>query len=318
MVPPVDFSQYVFDVTAIEQASVDNTDADETVLCLHQLFNPNDITREALISFGIDQKVADNWVAYLKNGGFFRKKEDIRKIYGLNEGVYQQLKSFLDMGSAGEVKYKSKSEAPMFDHWVDLNSMDCSELKSLGCPNEIIDSLLLLKEDFWFSSRVRQSFLCQWNYDSLLKVKTTLKPRFQSSDDDFFVIGMNLSDTADWAALPGIGPVLSRRIVVYRNRLGGFVQVDQLMEVYGISPVLFDELKPYLSIDTLSLRTINVNKASLSRLRNHPYLDYYKAKAIVDGRRNKKYFNQIDELLNLDGFDTTGWYKMRYYLSVTD
>lgn len=316
MVPPVDFSQYVFDVTAIEETAAENFDDDETVLCLHRSFNPNTVTREALISYGVSRKVADNWVAYLQKGGSFRKKGDVRKIYGLEEDVYQQLKDFLDMGSARQVK--TESETPLFDNWIDLNSMDRSGLKSLGCPNEIIDSLLLLKEDFWFPARVRQSLLCQWNFDSLLKVQTTLKPRFKNSNDEFFVIGMNLSDTADWAALPGIGPVLSRRIVVYRNRLGGFIQIDQLMEVYGISPLLFDKLKPYLRIDTLLLRTINVNTASLSRLRNHPYLDYYKARAIVDGRRSNKRFNQIDELLKLEGFDTTGWYKTRYYLSVTD
>ncbi|MGQ1946789.1 helix-hairpin-helix domain-containing protein [Geofilum sp. OHC36d9] len=316
MIPPVDFSQYVSDVTSVEETSVGNSEVDETVLCLQQSFNPNTVTREALISYGVGRKVADNWVAYLQKGGYFKKKEDVRKIYGLNEDVYQQLKDFLDMGVDEQVK--PKSETPLFDNWIDLNSIDRSELKSLGCRNEIIDSLLLLKEEFWFPSRVRESLLCQWNNDSLLKVKTTLKPRFKKSNDDFFVIGMNLSDTADWAALPGIGPVLSRRIVAYRNRLGGFAQVDQLMEVYGISPHLFDQLRPYLRIDRLSLRTINVNTASLSRLRNHPYLDYYKARAIVEGRRAKKRFNQIDELLNLDGFDTVGWHKTRYYLSVTD
>jgi len=316
MIPPVDFSQYVFDVTAIEEIAAESSDADETVLCLHRSFNPNTITREALISYGVDRKVADNWVAYLQNGGSFRKKEDVRKIYGLQEGVYQQLKDFMDLGSDEQIE--PKAEILLSDRWIDLNSVDSIGLKAFGCPNGIIDSLLLLKEDFWFPARIRQSLLCQWNYDSLLKVKKTLEPRFKNSAEDFFVIGMNLSDTADWAALPGIGPVLSRRIVVYRNRLGGFIQVDQLKEVYGISPILFDQLQPYLRIDTISLRTININTASLSRLRNHPYLDYYKARAIVDGRRSNKRFNQIDELLKLDGFDTTGWNKMHHYLSVTD
>ena len=62
-------------------------------------------------------------------------------------------------------------------------------------------------------------------------------------------VELNGADTTTLQLLHGIGPVFARRIVRYRERLGGFTSTEQLLEVYGFTPQLLDHIRPYLRLD---------------------------------------------------------------------
>ncbi|MDG5799840.1 helix-hairpin-helix domain-containing protein [Marinilabiliaceae bacterium ANBcel2] len=123
---------------------------------------------------------------------------------------------------------------------------------------------------------------------------------FNSAGNEEVAVFINSSDSLDWQILRGIGPVLGRRIVAYRKALGGFFSVSQINEVYGISNELFEDIEPYLKIDTLSLRKIDVNSASVGYLRSHPYLDFYSAKAIVEYRYDNGGIKNRADLYNIE------------------
>lgn len=95
------------------------------------------------------------------------------------------------------------------------------------------------------------------------------------------LINLNLCDSADLEKLPGIGPILSARIVKYRNLLGGYADVRQLLEVYGLREEVFEIIKERVSADTTLLKKISVNSDSYSVLLRHPYLDPEHVTAIV-------------------------------------
>jgi DNA uptake protein ComE-like DNA-binding protein len=84
--------------------------------------------------------------------------------------------------------------------------------------------------------------------------------------------------------LPGIGPVLSARIIKYRNILGGYADVRQLLEVYGLKEEVFEIIKGRVIADTLVLKRICVNSDSYADLLRHPYLESEHVKAIVGYR----------------------------------
>lgn len=71
------------------------------------------------------------------------------------------------------------------------------------------------------------------------------------------IVDINKANAADFKALPGIGNVLSERIVKYRNSLKGFAAVDDLKKVYGISDAAFDVIRPFLQISE-SKKTANI------------------------------------------------------------
>lgn len=94
-------------------------------------------------------------------------------------------------------------------------------------------------------------------------------------------IALNGADTTSLKRIPGIGSWYARKIVQYGERLGGYVDVGQLLEIDGFP----EEALPYVTIGDVSPRRLNANTASLSQLRRHPYINYYQAKAITDYRR---------------------------------
>lgn len=97
------------------------------------------------------------------------------------------------------------------------------------------------------------------------------------------VVELNEADTTELQKIPGIGSMIARMIVTYRQRLGGFHRLEQLGEIH----LDYHALAPWLRIDTTSLHRLNLNKASLRQMRNHPYLNFYQAKAIVEHRKRQ-------------------------------
>ena len=110
-------------------------------------------------------------------------------------------------------------------------------------------------------------------------------------------IELNSADSSLLTTLPGIGPVLASRTVKYRSRIGGFADVEQLGEVYGINRDLLDRLAPMLSADSSLIRKIPVNTATYRDLITHPYLNDQLVRGILNYRRLQNRINSMDELV---------------------
>ena len=129
-------------------------------------------------------------------------------------------------------------------------------------------------------------------------------------------IELNTADTSALQQLYGIGPVFSKRIVKYRNLLGGYCSKEQLMEVYGLSQELYDNVKQHIVVDTTRVHKLNINTADVDELKRHPYLDYYQAKAVVEHRQKIGAFKTINDLRHIVLIDNNTFEKIKPYLSV--
>jgi DNA uptake protein ComE-like DNA-binding protein len=128
-------------------------------------------------------------------------------------------------------------------------------------------------------------------------------------------IEINTADTAMFALLKGIGPVLSRRIISYRKRIGGFYLIQQLGEVYGLSQEVIDYNLPFLEVDDSYIQPMDISSASLKKMKSHPYLDYYMAKEIYEARRNNSLVN-ISQFYKSKTFLKTDTAKLNRYFVV--
>lgn len=126
-------------------------------------------------------------------------------------------------------------------------------------------------------------------------------------------ISLNETDTAEWKKIPGIGSVYASRIVNYRDLLGGFVHVEQLLEVYGIDQELFSRIAVYIEPDG-NFRRIQVNQSDFKELLRHPYLNYKQVQAIMGLRRKKGDITSIRELSILDEFTPEDILRLEAYL----
>ena len=123
-------------------------------------------------------------------------------------------------------------------------------------------------------------------------------------------LALNLCDTTALKRVPGIGTYYARRIVAYRERLGGYHSVTQLLEIEGFP----EEALAYLRTGGGELRRFNVNRLTLSQLRRHPYIGYYQARAIVDHRQFKGPFTDIRQLAAMPEFSPQDIDRLRPYV----
>jgi len=116
---------------------------------------------------------------------------------------------------------------------------------------------------------------------------------------DGVVIELNSADSAKLTELKGIGPSFARRIVNYRNRLGGFINKDQLKEVYGMDDNRYAEMQAQVSVDPSHIQKIQINQVDFDRLKHFPYLTFKQMNAIVQFREQHGDYTSISDMRNI-------------------
>ena len=129
-------------------------------------------------------------------------------------------------------------------------------------------------------------------------------------------ININRADSTQLLPLPGIGPVFAGRIVKYRSLLGGFVRVDQLAEVYGMSFETVDLISSRVYIDSSAILKIRLDSATFRELLRHPYLEYEEVKALVEYREFAGRINSFSELQENHVLSDTTLDKLAGYLDL--
>ena len=145
--------------------------------------------------------------------------------------------------------------------------------------------------------------------DTFRQLKDTIPyiPKYEEGT----IVDLNKVDTSILKRIPGIGSTLARMIVVYRQRLGGFYDVSQLQEV----PHVGVELNKWFVVTPAGLHKIQVNSASLDKLRSHPYMDFYKAKAIMEYRRKRGKIKGLSQLSMFEEFTEKDLKRLSPYLT---
>ena len=123
-------------------------------------------------------------------------------------------------------------------------------------------------------------------------------------------VDINTADTALLKMIPGIASKRAARIVAYRRALGGFVSIEQAMEAIEMP----DSVLNYMTVSSLPVQKININKLSVQQMMKHPYLNFYQAKAIFEHRRNKGELHSIEELSRLEAFKPTDIDRLQPYI----
>ncbi|MEI6047634.1 MAG: helix-hairpin-helix domain-containing protein [Bacteroidota bacterium] len=129
-------------------------------------------------------------------------------------------------------------------------------------------------------------------------IDTPRKAKIVSYRQQRPTLDINSCDSASLVRLPGIGPVLSARIIKYRRLLGGFASVNQLTEVYGLSPETFDLIKGRVYADSLALLRVDINSAGYKEISRLPYFEKYEVTAILKYKELKGSILSITDLID--------------------
>lgn len=129
------------------------------------------------------------------------------------------------------------------------------------------------------------------------------------------LINLRTADTTEMKMIRGIGSYRARQIVGYRERLGGFVRVEQVKEILGMESTEVDSILAHLWIDSVAVEQMNVNTIGVQRLSRHPYLRFEQAKAIYELRRREIRLDSIQQLQAIDCITAETLDKIAPYLN---
>jgi len=282
-------------------------------------FNPNTIDSIALDSLDLPQSVRINVLKFRAKGGRFYSDVDFLKIYGVTEPIFFRIKPYLFFECNDKIGDDSSSKSELFV--FDPNIATDKDFKRLGLSAKQILTIRNYqskggkyknKESFlrmWGLSEKQKSDLTEFIVINKLENDLSSK-EFEKAKD---IIELNSADSILLKQLPGIGDKFSRRIVKYRDLLGGFHSLNQLKEVYGLSEQTIMLIENKVKIDASKIRKIDLNFANVDELSKHPYLKNKLSRQIVAFRTKYGRIHDLSVLCDSMILNTEEYNKIKPY-----
>ncbi|WP_367771757.1 helix-hairpin-helix domain-containing protein [Flavobacterium sp. WC2421] len=250
-------------------------------------------------------------------------------FFFFNENVIQETdlgkQKWLSIQSKFDALKKDKSQTLFKVYLFNPNFITDYKGYKLGMSVQEIDRLLAYRKENKYVNSAKQFQAVTQVSDSLLN---SIAPLFKFPDwvnnkkerkeyvdyknksivnfpkkEKLVLIDINKATQEDLIKIYGIGEVISKRILILKESLGGFVSMDQMKDVWGLSPEVIANLDSHFKIVAVSnLKKVNINNASLKEMAQFPYFKYPLAKEIIIYRSMNGNFNNIEDLINIKGF----------------
>ncbi len=273
-------------------------------------FNPNTADSSTLLALGIRSYVVKNMLKYRSKGGRFRKSADVSRIYGMTPETFAAIEPYIrleDVFSKSEDKAASESEG--------LSGLSARGGSAQGGAYQVHS----VQERGSTGQQTRVVEPSERSDDisqpQATRVQSTPLAGLTSHSPMASAFDLNRADTALLLQIKGVGKVTAERIVKYRKQLGGFYSLQQLDEVDGLYPETKARLKSVMQLTPTDIRPLRVNEASLEKLREHPYVSFWQAKAMVELRKARGRIRSIEELAAYKEFKPADLERLKWYLA---
>jgi competence protein ComEA len=212
------------------------------------LFDPNSASAELMQACGLSQRVAQGAVKFREAGGVFRTKDDIRKLYGINDDMIREVWGYLDLPEKREYAKSESGFKPGNKKQVrefELNTASVIELVQLyGIGEKRAELILKYRErlgGFATYEQLLEVYSLTPEVVDTIRTHTRLSVPVQT-------ISLN-TDSVKWLTKhPYINYKLGQAIFNYRKTHGDFRRVEDVRNIKILSDSLYHKLSPYLSL----------------------------------------------------------------------
>lgn len=135
--------------------------------------------------------------------------------------------------------------------------------------------------------------------------------------DKTVLVDLNNADTNSIDQIKGISKSLAKRVVNYRDKLGGFNRIEQLKEVWGMDSASYEILQNSTRLIS-AIKKININTAEMKVLGMHPYIGFPMAKLIVNYRIQHGNYVKIEDLFQIHVMNADIFSKIEAYITTVD
>lgn len=334
-----DFSTFQSEIAAFKTTQQSSTP--EAVIKNEPLFvfNPNTASKDELIKLGLSERTATTLINFRDKIGGFKHMDDVKKVYGLKAEDFRRLQPFMELETkpSKAVASTNKEEATPIKtlFFFNPNVATVADFQQLGLSPKVATTIVNYrakggtfrqKEDLKKIYGLSEEAYARLEAFIELPEQEEEKPKEPLVADEVkneipvayenlqkVKIDINLASEKEWQKLRGIGPKLSRRIVRFRDALGGFATIEQVAETYNLPDSTFQSIKDQL-IDSPIQQFIKINEADAAALKAHPYLKWNEANAIVNYRMQHGKYQSIEDLLKVKILSSELIEKMKPYI----
>ncbi len=342
-----DFSKFEEEITefetALEKKDVDSPRRNEKLPNANATlfsFDPNTVSKENLLALGLSTSVATTFVNFRNKGFKFYKKEDLKRVYGIKETDYQRLVPYIKIAKPKKTPYSKKTnktkkqpkQKGLTPFKFNPNEADKATLLRLGLSGKVVQTIINYRNKggrFRKREDLKKVYgLSITNYLTLVEyidlpekiipiAEKGIIPKDipQSFDKTASIkIDINNSSVEDWKQLKGIGEITAKRIVNYRDKLGGFLSIDQLKTTYNIADSTIDKVAHQLILTPITHK-IPINSISAEALKLHPYIKKKQAYLLINYRTNHGAYTRLEDLKKVKALPPDFIKRIAPYLS---
>lgn len=311
-----------------------------------QPIDPNTADKDGFLNLGLSPKLVNTIINYRNKGGKFYKAESLKKIYGMTDADYQRILPYLIFKDPPKQKQPRTAAVVVSqpivtspevviqnpDQKFDPNTVAKEALISFGLPEKIVNRMIKFRnaggkfaepadlENVYGMKAAWVEQLMPWmeiaKREKIDPSKINLRKKKIVKKENP-ITDINTADYEDWQNLTGIGPYYADKIMSYREKLGGFISVDQIMETRGLPDSVKQSILPALRLSEI-FRKLNINTASTKQMATHPYITWKQANAIYNYRKQHGPFKSKADLEKMLALTPAFINRINPYLNFTE
>lgn len=295
---------------------------DSVFLASSEKIGVNQISAHQLQLLGIKKPLSNGFVRYRNAIGGFKNKEQLWRLREMDTTSFDAITSRVTFPERDKPKthpnHQEEGEdwrtRPVFSFSIEHISDE--QIKRLPVPESYAKSWINYRknggkvqrpEDLYKLFHADSAFI-----NPLIPHITNIPER----EPERTAIDLNKADSIALTKVRGIGPVYASRILKRRESLGGFVDIYQLTEVYGIDSNVVAGFQKQLALSGDGVKKLEVNTATVKQLGMHPYISWELAREIVKFRENIRPFEHVEELEKLQNITPDKFRKIAPYIYV--
>ncbi len=278
------------------------------------VFDPNTIDFHSLLALGFSRNEALGIIKYRTRGKRFEIKEDLASCYTVSEEMYRRLEPYISIGEEFALKPFETKEYPAYHYDTSrrkgrrtrdtlaltpfrLDTASVGYLSKIGFSTRQAEVLVKYRDIRGGLRTIDELAECYVVSEEML---ARLQPYLlfdEPREDDPQPVELNRADSTALVSIRGIGAKSAMAIIDYRQRLGGFYNLEQLSEVRGITERNYELIVQQIWCDSCEIQKISINFAPAEELAGHPYLPPAALRKLLKTRQLKGGWTTIGELI---------------------
>ena len=293
-----------------------------------QEFDPNTADYRTLVAAGVPRDIAVGIIRWREAGKVYRVKEDLALCYNMTDSLYFLLEPYIIIGKEYqfqpkefESENKEATRATIEVRPFSLDTVGIGYLQGIGFTRRQAE-LVIKYRDMIGGYRSIEEFEECYAVDSAMAARLrpylifpprdTLKPYDKERVE--FPIDLNSADSVTLCRVAGIGAKSASHILFYRELLGGYHSVSQILELKVVTEENFQRILPQIYCDSAKIKKININFARPKELEVHPYISNRMLRQIINNRELKGGWSNLEEMIEDDIFSAEEAARIAPYL----